>query len=78
MNEMLGYVFGSLENNRRDILNLKKCMNNQIKINKLNVFSGFCSIAAILCFQKYNDMKIKKLEEEIELLKGQNTNEMEG
>ena len=47
MNEMLGYVFGSLENNRRDILNLKKCMNNQIKINKLNVFSGFCSIAAI-------------------------------
>ena len=35
MNEMLGYVFGSLENNRRDILNLKKCMNNQIKINKL-------------------------------------------
>ena len=78
MNEMLGYVFGSLENNRRDILNLKKCMNNQIKINKLHVFSGFCSIAAILCFQKYNDMKIKKLEEEIELLKGQNTNEMEG
>ena len=78
MNEMLSYVFGSLENNRRDILNLKKCMNNQIKINKLNVFSGFCSIAAILCFQKYNDMKIKKLEEEIELLKGQNINEMEG
>ena len=34
MNEMLGYVFGSLENNRRDILNLKKCINNQIKINK--------------------------------------------
>ena len=78
MNEMLGYVFGSLENNRRDILNLKKCINNQIKINKLNVFSGFCTVAAMMCFQKYNDAKIKKLEEEIELLKGQNTNEMEG
>ena len=78
MNEMLGYVFGSLESNRRGIQNLVRCGKHQNFNTFLLAVSGMLTLAALRKAKKDNDAKIKNLEEEIELLKGQNTNEMEG
>ena len=78
MNEMLGYVFGSLESNRREIQNLVRCGKHQNFNTFLLAVSGMLTLAALRKAKKDNDAKIKNLEEEIELLKGQNTNEMEG
>lgn len=78
MNEMLSYVFGSLESNRREIQNLVKREKHQNFNTFLLAVSGMLTLAALRKAKKDNDAKIKNLEEEIELLKGQNTNEMEG
>lgn len=78
MNEMLSYVFGSLESNRREIQNLVRCGKHQNFNAFLLAVSGMLTLAALRKAKKDNDAKIKNLEEEIELLKGQNTNEMEG
>ena len=69
MNEMLSYVFGNLESNRREIQNFNTF---------LLAVSGMLTLAALRKEKKDSDAKIKKLEEEIELLKGQKTDEMEG
>ena len=78
MNEMLSYVLGSLESNRREIQNLVRCGKHQNFNTFLLAVSGMLTLAALRKAKKDNDAKIKNLEEEIELLKGQNTNEMEG
>ena len=78
MNEMLSYVFGNLESNRREIQNLVKRVKHQNFNTFLLAVSGMLTLAALRKAKKDNDAKIKNLEEEIELLRGQKTDEMEG
>ena len=78
MNEMLSYVFGNLESNRREIQNLVKRGKHQNINTFLLAVSGMLTLAALRKAKKDNDAKIKNLEEEIELLRGQKTDEMEG
>ena len=78
MNEMLSYVFGNLESNRREIQNLAKRGKHQNFNTFLLAVSGMLTLAALRKAKKDNDAKIKNLEEEIELLRGQKTDEMEG
>ena len=78
MNEMLSYVFGSLESNRREIQNLVRRGKHQNFNTFLLAVSGMLTLAALRKAKKDSDAKIKNLEEEIELLRGQKTDEMEG
>lgn len=78
MNEMLSYVFGNLESNRREIQNLVKRVKHQNFNTFLLAVSGMLTLAALRKAKKDNDAQIKNLEEEIELLRGQKTDEMEG
>lgn len=78
MNEMLTYVFGNLEANRRELKTITKCLRRE---NISGILTAVAvGLTAKFAFDAYksNKNKIENLEEEIELLKGQNTNEMEG
>lgn len=72
MNEMVGYVFGSLDTHGRAITELIKVQRAQIKYNKSTTFYALVTTIAVtdlLCRCKKQEAKIKALSKEIEELK---------
>lgn len=72
MNEMIGYIFGSLDTHERTITKLIKTHRAQIKFNKSTAFYAFVTTIAVtdLVYRcKKQEEKIKALSKEIEELK---------
>lgn len=74
MNELIDYIFGSLNNSERQV---KSVYNNQIQMNRINnrlIFSGFITSVTLLlvsCELVKQGKEIRRMKIEIEELKNQ-------
>lgn len=75
MNELMSYIFGTLQKNEATLSQVVKILNRQSRANAWLVLVGAGYLCVSECRRKEQEKKIKELREELDKLMGKNVDE---